>query len=156
MATEDDNARILVELGKLNSSVETIRREGIDRGRKQDANHKILTETVRIHGERLSTLEERVNTQQRNNSGFHRGLKQASETDAKMQSDLAAIMVALDKHAATRNEQQTGALGSLIVRTVQSIEPSKRAKLGNAALQFFLAISILAGVLANYLQGKGH
>ena len=58
--------------------------------------------------------------------------------------------------AAEARAEQTGALGSLIVRTVQSIEPSKRAKIGNAALQFFLAISILAGVLANYLQGKGH
>ena len=170
MATEDDNARILVELSKLNSSVETIRKEGADRGRRVDGNLKLITENAKLLGDRMAAVEERQaqteHALQRSNSGFHKSFKGASETDAKLQSDQAAMIIALRetqgavaKMGDTLSQQataQTSALGTLVVRSIQGMAPSTRAKLSDALLKFFFALAILIGVLANYLQGKGH
>ena len=170
MANDDDTARILVELAKLSAGQDAIRKEGLDRGKRTEANLKIITDTVRTQGERLAVIEERQahleQSQHRANSGFHRAVRGASETDAKLASDQAAVVIALRETQSAvakmgdalsqQSTAQTSALGSLVVRSIQGMNPSTRAKLGDAALKFFFALAILIGVLANYLQSKGH
>lgn len=153
---EEDTGRILAELA-------AIRKEGADRGRRVDGNLKLITENAKVMGDRLAVVEERIaqteHALQRSNSGFHKSFRGASETDAKLQSDLAAVVLAVQELGARQAEaskQQTSALGSLIVGTVQGMAPDKRAMLGDAALKFFIAIALILSALASYLQSKGH
>ena len=163
MSTEETEARILVELAKLSANVDAVRKDGIDRGRRTDANHKILTETVRTQSERISTLEERQaqteHVLQRSNSGFARSMRHASEADAKRDSDLAAVIVAVKEMAAQKEKAdavRSFELGNFIVQSVRGMAPDKRALWSEALLKVFIAVALILSALASYLQSKGH
>lgn len=162
---------ILTELQKLSEQVTVVSREGIERGKRQEANSNAIAGEVRAQGKRIVAIEDEQRKSsewrktidyqmQRKDSGFTRAIKGATDNDLKLQSDQAATVIALQETqkmvAATsaqvaaiskQNVQSAGALGSMILK----LEPSTRKKLVETGLALLFAISTL---INTYLMSK--
>lgn len=152
----DKTDLLLNELERINAKLDNVQRDGDARGKTTSATLTVITKEMQSMGGRLGSLETwRADlTQQiaRKDSGFNRAVRNASETDAKHEADLAAVVTvvrSLGEQVARSQTQQTGALGNMIASGIKQLEPSTKKRIAEAVLMALFALSTLANTWLN-------